>query len=75
MSKGSAKPEDLIRLESIKSSLVLRSKIIKELRNSFTDRGFIETDTPTLIKSPAPEDYINAPKTGDLFYALLLNYI
>lgn len=67
MSKGLAKPDDLIRLESLRSNLIQRSAIIRELRNSFFGRGFVETDTPTLIKSPAPEDHINAPKAGDFF--------
>lgn len=67
MSKGLVKPDDLIRLESIKPNLIQRSEIIRELRNSFFNRGFIETDTPTLVKAPAPEDYINAPGSGDFF--------
>lgn len=67
MLRGLAKPEDLVRLESIKPNLVQRSNIIRELRNSFFDRGFIETDTPTLIKAPAPEDYIDAPRSGACF--------
>ncbi len=67
MSKGLVKPDDLIRLESIKSNLIQRSEIIRELRNSFFSRGFIETDTPVLVRAPAPEDYINAPSAGDFF--------
>lgn len=67
MLKGSVKPDDLIRVESIKSNLILRSKVIRELRNSFSCKGFIETDTPTLIRAPAPENYINAPQAGDFF--------
>lgn len=38
--------------------LRLRSEIIKSIRSFFYDRGFIEVETPRLIKAPAPEPYI-----------------
>ena len=67
MLNESKKPDDLIRLEKIKSNLEFRSRYLKELRNYFFANDFIEIETPVMIQSPAPEDYINAPPTGDFF--------
>ena len=67
MLKGLKKPDDLIRLEKIKSNLEFRNRCIKELRNFFSANDFIEIETPIMIQSPAPEDYINAPQVGDFF--------
>lgn len=67
MWKELKKPKDTLRLETLRENLLLRSSLIREIRNFFFGRGFIETDTPVIIKAPAPEDYINAPQTGALF--------
>ncbi len=67
MSKELQKPNDLVRLESIKKTLIIRAKTISLIREFFNLNGYLEIDTPIAIKSPAPEDYINAPKAGDLF--------
>lgn len=67
MSKELKKPKDIIRLETLKENLILRSCLIREIRNFFFNKGFLETETPIVIKAPAPEDYINAPQTGALF--------
>lgn len=67
MLNESKKPNDLIRLEKIRSNLEFRSRYLKELRNYFFTSDFIEVETPVMIKSPAPEDYINAPPAGDFF--------
>ena len=67
MLNGLKKPDDIVRLEKIKSNLRFRSKYLRELRNFFFTADFIEIETPVMVKSPAPEDYINAPQTGDFF--------
>jgi len=67
MSKELQKPNDIIRLESIKKTLIIRAKTISLIREFFVLNGYLEVETPIAIKSPAPEDYINAPKAGDLF--------
>lgn len=67
MLKELKKPKDIIRLETLRENLILRSSLNREIRNFFFSKGFLETDTPLIIKAPAPEDYINAPQTGALF--------
>ena len=67
MSKESKRPEDQIRLISLKDNLTLRSLLIREIRYFFYKKGFLEVETPIVIKAPAPEDYINAPQTGAHF--------
>ncbi|MCF7792346.1 MAG: EF-P lysine aminoacylase GenX [Victivallales bacterium] len=67
MQRESKKPEDLMRLENIASNLKFRSSFLFYLRKFFIKKGFLEIDTPVLIRSPAPEDYINAPPVGGFF--------
>ena len=67
MLNESKKPRDITRLENIKSNLTLRSVFLQELRSFFFKKEFLEIDTPVMIQSPAPEDYINAPSAGDFF--------
>ena len=67
MLNESKKPEDIVRLEKIKSNLEFRSVFLKELRSFFLANDFLEIETPVFIKSPAPEDHINAPPAGDFF--------
>ena len=61
------KPDDILRLEKIRSNLEFRSIYLRELRKFFFANDFLEIETPVMIKSPAPEDYINAPPAGDFF--------
>ena len=67
MLSGLKRPEDVVRLEKIRSNLEFRSRYLKELRSFFFADKFLEIETPIMIKSPAPEDYINAPQAGDSF--------
>ncbi len=67
MLNGSKKPNDTVRLEKIKSNLEFRARFLKNLRDYFYANNFLETETPLMLKSPAPEDYINAPQAGDFF--------
>jgi len=67
MSKESRRLDDLTRLAAIRDNLTLRSLLIREIRSFFYKKGFLEVETPVVIKAPAPEDYINAPQTGAHF--------
>ena len=40
-----------------------RAQVMSCLRKFFTDRSFIEVDTPVLLTGPAPEAHIEAPAT------------
>lgn len=49
-----------LRRESMKKNLMLRSKVIKVIRDFFDEKGFVEVETPVLTKS-TPEgarDYL-----------------
>lgn len=39
-----------------------RSRIIREIRRFFNERGFIEVDTDVRIAAPAPEPFIDCPR-------------
>jgi len=47
--------------------LAARAQIIQKIREFFSNRGYLEVDTPVLIPAPAPESYINAVAAGDLY--------
>ena len=40
--------------------LLLRARIIEALRRFFTEQGFLEVQTPLLVKTLAPEEHIEA---------------
>ncbi|NQY08001.1 MAG: aspartate--tRNA ligase [Flavobacteriales bacterium] len=62
-----------IRRNVVKNSLILRSKLGKEIRNYLDGQGFIEVETPVLIKS-TPEgarDFVVPSRMNEgQFYAL-----
>ena len=43
--------------------LVMRSQIIKEIRRFFDELGFMEVDTPAMVKLPGMEPYLDVFKT------------
>lgn len=45
--------------------LQMRSKIIREIRQFFAERDYLEIDTPIRIPAPALEDYIEAESSGN----------
>lgn len=47
------------------SVLQKRSAIIREIRQFFAQRGYLEIDTPIRIPTPALEDYIEAEPSGN----------
>ncbi len=54
-------------LTSLTQSLAFRAKVLGALRKAFDSESFIETDTPCAIAAPAAEEYIEAPRAGNLF--------
>jgi lysyl-tRNA synthetase class 2 len=67
MLNESIKPKGIEQLQNLKPRLKFRSRLLAFIRQFFFSRDFIEVETPLLIPSPAPEEYIEAPKLGDLF--------
>lgn len=47
--------------------LAQRAEILNEIRNFFTQKGYLEIDTPLLIPAPAPEAHIDAIAAGCSF--------
>jgi lysyl-tRNA synthetase class 2 len=48
----------LERLQNIEARLRKRAGLVSALRAYFDEQGFIEVETPLVIKAPAPEEYI-----------------
>ncbi|UDQ98695.1 EF-P lysine aminoacylase EpmA [Lentisphaerota bacterium WC36G] len=46
-------------------NLLIRSKVIKAVRDFFHQENFIEIETPVMISAPAPEEYIEAVTAHD----------
>ncbi|MDH3393400.1 MAG: EF-P lysine aminoacylase EpmA [Desulfobulbaceae bacterium] len=44
-----------------------RAALFQAIRTFFTDRGYLEVDTPVRIPAPAPEAYIEPEPAGDWF--------
>lgn len=57
----------LEHLQNIKARLRKRAGLISAIRAYFDDRDFIETETPVVIKAPAPEEYIEGIPVKDGF--------
>lgn len=49
------------------SKLVDRAAIINEIRRFFTEREYLEVETPLRIPAPAPESHIDAVPSGSWF--------
>lgn len=48
-------------------NLELRARILQGIRAFFTDRGFLEVETPHRIPANAPEPHIDATPSGDCY--------
>lgn len=59
--------DTIIQLKKIKAQLESRAGLLRSLRSFFDHHGFMEVDTPTVIPAPAPEEFIEAPQTGNKF--------
>jgi len=58
---------DQLKLRAKKPALRLRARIIQSIRRFFTERDYLEIETPCLIPAPAPETHIDAISAGSLF--------
>ncbi|MCU0596059.1 MAG: EF-P lysine aminoacylase EpmA [Desulfobacterota bacterium] len=70
MSPGSNDPSSLRERETLaakKPNLRLRAGLNQAIRRFFTERGYLEVETPILIPAPAPELHIDAIRAGDGF--------
>ncbi len=61
--KESANYQKIIIDQNLKDNLIKRTKIIEIIRKFFKEEGFIETDTPSLVKLPGMEPYLDVFKT------------
>jgi lysyl-tRNA synthetase class 2 len=50
-----------------RDALRLRARMIQALRQFFHERNYLEVETPVRIPTPAPEEHIDAPLSGDWF--------
>ena len=57
-SKNRSPRKDPTRLAQRKNALWLRARMIQAVRGFFTQRGYLEVETPLLIPAPAPERHI-----------------
>ena len=55
------------RQSKIHHNLLLRSQIIQAVRRFFSERQYLEVETPVRIPAPAPEAHIDAVATGQWF--------
>jgi elongation factor P--(R)-beta-lysine ligase len=56
---------ELARLERRRDNLVGRARAMRALRGFFEQRGFVEVDTPLLVKAPALEIHLTAIEADD----------
>jgi lysyl-tRNA synthetase class 2 len=50
-----------------KKALQQRARILQEIRHFFTEKGYLEIETPHRIPTPAPESHIDAVPSGPWF--------
>jgi len=50
-----------------KTALEQRARIIRKIRQFFSERGYLEVETPHRIPAPAPESHIDAVPSGQWF--------
>ncbi|MFZ2632025.1 MAG: EF-P lysine aminoacylase EpmA [Desulfosalsimonadaceae bacterium] len=55
------------RQQRIVQNLTLRAKILRLIRDFFTEQGVLEVDTPIRIPAPAPEPYISPQPAGSWY--------
>jgi elongation factor P--(R)-beta-lysine ligase len=70
MSPGSNDPSSLQERETLaakKPNLRLRAGLLQAVRHFFTERNYLEVETPCLIPAPAPEHHIDAIPAGGGF--------
>jgi lysyl-tRNA synthetase class 2 len=70
MSPGSNDHPSLPERETLaakRSTLWLRARLIQAIRHFFTEKNYLEVETPYLIPAPAPELHIDAIRAGGAF--------
>jgi len=56
-----------MRQSTLKTALRLRSRVQQAIRVFFTDRDYLEVETPVRIPAPAPEAHIDPEPAGEAF--------
>jgi len=64
---GPAPPATPAELARVRPVLELRSRVLGAIRRFFTDRGFVEVETPVRLPAPALELHIDAEPAGNHF--------
>jgi lysyl-tRNA synthetase class 2 len=70
MSPGSNDRSSLFERETLSAkrpTLWLRARLIQAIRHFFTEKNYLEVETPYLIPAPAPELHIDAIRAGGAF--------
>ena len=65
--KNSLRLDEPRRLADRKQALWLRARIVQAIRQFFTEKNYLEVETPVLIPAPAPETHIDAIRAGDVY--------
>lgn len=55
---------DAEHLRAVRTALELRARLMGALRAFFSERGFLEVETPVRLAAPAPELHIDAEPSG-----------
>lgn len=58
---------ELRRLRALRPVIELRHRVLRAIRNFFSDRGFLEVETPIRQRAPAPEVHVDAEPSGSYF--------
>jgi lysyl-tRNA synthetase class 2 len=67
MPNVSKRPDHLRRLSQLKVALQKRQILFQGIRAFFSERDFLEVDTPIRLATPALEDYIDAEPAGSCY--------
>ena len=68
MPSASTKPDSLADLSNRIRAFEFRSNALSLVREFFRRGGFVEVETPTAIRAPAAEEYIEAPRLESGLY-------
>jgi elongation factor P--(R)-beta-lysine ligase len=55
------------RLAGLRANMETRARVLGAIRQFFTQREFLEVETPVRLRAPAPEIHIDAEPSGDRF--------